>query len=433
MLLRFAAPSPGETLVAGRRSSPGELDPTFLWEVCGRAEFGFDELAREYYGAHADAAAAGRGRAALHGAPMHFYKRGKGRYRKAPEDALKAALASVERKQREAAQIEEWVAELARDELPEAFAAEAHDAAVPSRTRTRSSGKRSRRRASGAGPMRSRCLAACGAIPSTHEYHFERFLVEAFPRGRRVSRLGRAAAAARAADRGRARVLDRRSHDDRDRRRVLGARAADRQREIGIHIAAPALAMPRGSALDAIARGRLSTVYMPGRKLTMLPEEAVDAFTLRAGGVRPALSLYVETTPEGVAGASRNARRAVPVAANLRLDEAGEAFANDAAFAVAIRRGRASCARCGSSRSSCRHARGKNDIQRIDYSFYVDWDAESGRRAGTRDDRAASARLAARQADRRADDPRQQHLGEAPRRARRRRASIARSRWARSR
>ena len=26
-------------------------------------------------------------------------------------------------------------------------------------------------------------LAACGAIPSTHEYHFGRFLAEAFPQG----------------------------------------------------------------------------------------------------------------------------------------------------------------------------------------------------------------------------------------------------------
>ena len=50
-----------------------------------------------------------------------------------------------------------------------------------------------------------------------------------------------------------------------------------------------------GTPLDAIARQRLSTVYMPGRKLTMLPERVVDAFTLREGTTPPALSLYVET------------------------------------------------------------------------------------------------------------------------------------------
>ena len=35
---------------------------------------------------------------------MYFYKKGKGRYKAAPRAALKAALASVERKRREAEQ-----------------------------------------------------------------------------------------------------------------------------------------------------------------------------------------------------------------------------------------------------------------------------------------------------------------------------------------
>jgi exoribonuclease-2 len=38
---------------------------------------------------------------------------------------------------------------------------------------------------------------------------------------------------------------------------------------------------------------------MPGRKLTMLPEAAVAAFTLKAGAAVPALSLYIETDPAG--------------------------------------------------------------------------------------------------------------------------------------
>ena len=120
VLLRFPAPSPGETLAAAAKLA-GEIDPTFLWEVSGEAEFGFDELARDYYGANATPPQQAAVALRLHGAPMHFYKRGKGRYRKAPEPALKAALASVERKQREAAQIDEWVGMLRRRELPQAL------------------------------------------------------------------------------------------------------------------------------------------------------------------------------------------------------------------------------------------------------------------------------------------------------------------------
>jgi hypothetical protein len=42
-----------------------------------------------------------------------------------------------------------------------------------------------------------------------------------------------------------------------------------------------------------VARERLSTVYMPGWKLTMLPDEVVQAYTLTEGRDCPAVSLYV--------------------------------------------------------------------------------------------------------------------------------------------
>ena len=120
VLLRFADPSPGEALATGHKLA-AELDPAFLWEASGDAEFGFDDLAREYYGAAAKPVEQIAVAMLLHASPMHFYKRGKGRYRKAPEAALKAALASVERKQREAATADEWVAQLLQGTLPEAF------------------------------------------------------------------------------------------------------------------------------------------------------------------------------------------------------------------------------------------------------------------------------------------------------------------------
>src|SRR4030095_13358287 len=101
---------------------------------------------------------------------------------------------------------------------------------------------------------------------------------------------------------------------------------ADGDVEIGIHIALPAIAIRRDSSLDRGARARLSTIYMPGRKLTMLPEAAVDAFTLRAGTARPALSLYVETRPDAPRVAPEPRIERIHVAATLRLDEISEAF-----------------------------------------------------------------------------------------------------------
>ena len=89
-----------------------------------------------------------------------------------------------------------------------------------------------------------------------------------------------------------------------------------------MHIAAPALAIAPDSPIDKVARERLSTVYMPGWKLTMLPDEVVQAYTLTEGRDCPAVSLYV-TLRRGHAGVTATETRLerVPIAANLRHDQ----------------------------------------------------------------------------------------------------------------
>src|SRR5690606_33809571 len=62
---------------------------------------------------------------------------------------------------------------------------------------------------------------------------------------------------------------------------------------VGVHIAVPGLAVCRDNEFDKLARRRMSTVYIPGLKIPMLPRELISAFSLDAGQLRPALSLYV--------------------------------------------------------------------------------------------------------------------------------------------
>jgi exoribonuclease II len=91
---------------------------------------------------------------------------------------------------------------------------------------------------------------------------------------------------------------------------------------VGIHIAAPGLAVQRGDAIDTLGRARLSTVYMPGHKITMLPDEVVQRYTLMEGRDCPAVSLYVtldEATLDIRSSATRLER--VPIAHNLRHDQ----------------------------------------------------------------------------------------------------------------
>ena len=68
--------------------------------------------------------------------------------------------------------------------------------------------------------------------------------------------------------------------------------------QVGIHIAAPALGIVPDSVLDREAAKRMSTVYFPGGKITMLPDTAIAQYTLAEGHDCPALSMYVEVTPE---------------------------------------------------------------------------------------------------------------------------------------
>ncbi|HSC01616.1 MAG TPA: RNB domain-containing ribonuclease, partial [Burkholderiaceae bacterium] len=137
-------------------------------------------------------------------------------------------------------------------------------------------------------------LRTAGAITSPYQFHWRRFLYEQFPRGTGFAdtvlpevagELPLAEAQAFSIDDSATTEID-----DALSVRGLGQGTVT----LGIHIAAPALAIAPDSALDRIARERLSTVYMPGHKITMLPDAVVERFTLSEGRDAPALSLYVQ-------------------------------------------------------------------------------------------------------------------------------------------
>ena len=379
VLLRFAAPSPAETM-AKAQEIVAEIDPNFLWEVSADDEFGFDELAREYYGSAPAPAESAAVALALSRAPMYFYRKGRGRYRKAPPDALKAALASVARKEREARDIAEWSAALRARRLPQPLAARLDMLLYrPDKHAPEWKALDAACAAGRIGPLE--LLHACGAIPSSHDYHFNRFLAETFPGGTDFPAWGSLPPMADLPEAPvRAFSIDDASTteiDDAFSVRDVGSG----RREIGIHIAAPALLIARGTPLDAIARQRLSTVYMPGRKLTMLPGNVIDAFTLREHASPPALSLYVEIQADGAPVRHRTALERVPVAANLRLAALTETFANDAPSAD-------DPPWTGELRALWQlathvaAARGKADVARVDFSFDVDWNAEGAGEPG---------------------------------------------------
>ncbi|MCU0934089.1 MAG: RNB domain-containing ribonuclease, partial [Thiobacillaceae bacterium] len=87
---------------------------------------------------------------------------------------------------------------------------------------------------------------------------------------------------------------------------------------VGIHIAAPALGIAPGSELDRVAATRLSTVYMPGDKITMLPEDLIAQYTLAENRECPTLSLYAEVAADHSILSLTTQADVVRIAANLR-------------------------------------------------------------------------------------------------------------------
>ena len=316
ILLKFAAPAPAQVMDQAR-AGKAELDLDFLWEVAGEAEFGFEDLAREYQGHAPTAPESAAILLALHEAPIYFHKKGKGRYRAAPADVLAAAKAAVERKARETAKRAEWSAALARGELPEELGGKVFELAhKPDKNSLEF--KAFADACAETGLSAARLLAKCGAIPSIHEYHLQGFLLSHFPRGAGFATL-QAPPPPPDLPAGDAPAF---SIDDAATTEIDDAFSvifrADGSVRLGIHIAAPALGLTPGSDLDRVAATRLSTVYMPGGKITMLPEDLIAQYTLAENRDCPALSLYVEVAPDlSIQSLSTQADR-VRIAANLR-------------------------------------------------------------------------------------------------------------------
>ena len=316
VLLRFSEPAPAALLDDAQRLAAG-IEPDFLWECLGDEEFSFAEVAGEYFGHAATAVEATALLLALHAAPVYFHRKGRGRFRRAPADILQAALAGLERKRQQALSIARMVEGLKSFTLPTEFRPMISQLLYkPERSRSEARALDEACRATGLSAVH--LLARCGAIRSPHDYHLQRFLLDSFPQGVGFPP-GEAPVVNAALPRAEVRAF---SIDDAATTEIDDAFSLQAMPglgwRVGIHIAAPSLGIAPGSPLDTVGRSRLSTVYMPGNKITMLPDAVVDLFTLSSGRDCPALSLYLTVSPEFEITAHESRLELVPVLANLR-------------------------------------------------------------------------------------------------------------------
>lgn len=323
VLLRFEQPQPAD-LIAQAQALAGDIDLDLAWEFAPDTEFGFADFARDYFDAKAGPVQQAAALFRLFDAPHYFRRLGRGQFKKAPEEQVKAALLGIERKKQQAAQVDAWATGLAAGDCPPPIREQLYrilfrpDKNAPEYKAVVEAAKRTQR-----APLD--LLKSAGAIHSPYQFHWQRFLFEQFPRGTDFPPLQAPAikdalplAPVQAFS-----IDDSATTEIDDALSVQGIGSGTLV--FGIHIAAPGLAIAPDSPVDKVARDRLSTVYMPGWKITMLPDEVVQAYTLTAGRDCPAVSLYVTLDERSleVKGSETKLER-VPIVANLRHDQLDE-------------------------------------------------------------------------------------------------------------
>ncbi len=391
-----------ESLLAQAQTLAETIDIEFLWQCVGRDEVLYSDLATEYFGHAPTPLEAAALLIRLSTSSSHFHRRGQGRFQAASEAEIAAAKVAAARRADRTNRISALADALQRGELPREIAAR-----LPALL-YRPDGNSVECKAVEQAAQRLRVPPAqlflrCGAIKDARDYHLGRFLFENFPKGRDPS-VPREAGPLFDPPSGLPRAqVTAFSIDDITTTEVDDAfsvtRLANGQYQVGIHIAAPALGFLPDSAADAIGRARLSTVYLPGDKITMLPEPLIQAFSLDEGRSCPALSLYLTVAGDGsyrILGTDTRVE-SVPIAKNLRYPQIDEIF-DEAALSRGGEGVPFGSELCFLYRLSTAlwEARGKGEMDKTDFLFYVD-KTESGehirilsRRRGALSDRIVS-------------------------------------------
>ena len=309
-----------DTFMQNAQDEAAAIDTGLLWECVGTDEFTFREAAQEYFGSEPKAVQLAATLMALYAAPMYFHKKSKGVFKAAPAEILQQALAAIERKAQQEAQIEAWADELAAGRLPDAVAADLpHILHQPDK---QSLPYKAFQKAADRLKMSAYELAKhTGGVSSLPEYLLQRFCVKHFPNGTQAPEI---ALQKQPADLPTADVQAF-SIDDAATTEVDDALSVqdlgNGVKRVGIHIAAPSLAIEPDSSIEQLVFERWSTVYFPAGKITMLPDNWIGAYSLDEGKTVPAFSIYFNVDAEWRLSEPVSRIEMVPIAANLRIQQ----------------------------------------------------------------------------------------------------------------
>lgn len=325
--LQFAEPD-AQTLITKANQLAQTIDLQLLWDCAPDDDFLFSTIAKEYFGDTVVAEQFAALAIALQAAPVYFRRKGRGKFMRAPLEQLQAGLAAIERKKREHEQQVLWQADLVTGQLPKELHSQVNTLLF-SPDKNSLAYKAFHAACEQTGEHPAQLMMRCGALDSPLTYHHGQFLRQHFPNGKGFSAdfsFDAEAFNACIADLPTAKVrafsIDDAGTSEIDDALSLSPLGDDRYR-LGVHIAAPGLLIQKDDRFDELVRQRMSTVYFPGDKITMLPDDFVGHFSLDQGKNCPAISLYVEINARGDLSDTppETKLELVPIESNLRLDD----------------------------------------------------------------------------------------------------------------
>ncbi len=310
---------------------PEEIDLQLLWDCAPAESIHAQDLSSEYFGENT-AQNTYSIIQALHKNPIYFSKKGQGFYQKTNQDQLNISLHAIEKRKVQDNLQKEYHNQLINGILPQSFNKIALDLLF-SPNKNSIEWKSAESASKQINVDVQRLLINLKAIENTKVYHEQLFLRECFPKGTDFNINQNYSLPFKLDSLEQNTSLHVFSIDDSSTTEIDDAFSVKFNEygfELGIHIAAPALGINVNDAYDLIARQRLSTVYFPHDKITMLPPQIVEAFTLSEGKVCPAVSLYMQVDKNYNISNINTKINAVKIQHNLRYDKLENIITQDA-------------------------------------------------------------------------------------------------------